>query len=78
MGPFASNLFLPAMPAMADGLATSLSAIQLALGALFLAYAPAQLVASLVAAWQPACPALAFPIAMALGAGAALAAYRTT
>ncbi|MCM0021721.1 MAG: MFS transporter [Tagaea sp.] len=45
LGPFASNLFLPAMPAMADGLATNLLGIQFALGAFFLAYAPAQLVA---------------------------------
>jgi MFS transporter, DHA1 family, multidrug resistance protein len=45
LGPFAGNLFLPAMPAMVDGLATDLLAIQLALGAFFLAYAPAQLVA---------------------------------
>jgi MFS transporter, DHA1 family, multidrug resistance protein len=45
LGPFASNLFLPAMPAMVDGLATTLFAIQLAMGAFFLTYAPAQLVA---------------------------------
>jgi MFS transporter, DHA1 family, multidrug resistance protein len=45
LGPFASNLFLPAMPAMAEGLATSLFGIQLTLGAFFLTYAPAQLVA---------------------------------
>ncbi len=45
LGPFASNLLLPGMPAMAGGLATDLLAIQIALGAFFLAYAPAQLVA---------------------------------
>ncbi|MFM7344093.1 MAG: MFS transporter [Tagaea sp.] len=45
LGPFASNIFLPAVPAMADGLATSLLAIQIALGAFFLAYAPGQLIA---------------------------------